>query len=59
MATQPDPSPDTIDPQTAPEIPQEIHPVEESPQQPEEIVPPRPDTDNPGITPTEAPQAPD
>ena len=47
MATQPDPSPDTIEPVSPPETPPVITPQEDPAGQPDEIVPPTPDFDQP------------
>lgn len=53
MATQPDPSPDRIEPQSPPETP--VLPEEPAPGQPEETPPLSPDIDEPGIGPDETP----
>ena len=58
MATQPDISPDRIDPAAPPESPV-IQPPSEAPTTPgPEIVPDRPDTIDPGGTPAETPATP-
>ena len=56
MATNPEiPSPDTITPQSPPELPQ-LDPVPEHPyQEPPEIVPETPNIDEPGHSPDEVP----
>ncbi|MBU0668710.1 MAG: hypothetical protein KKE77_08885 [Alphaproteobacteria bacterium] len=53
MATQPDPSPDTIDPGAPSELPIDNPPLEEPMREPDEIEPVQPDTDNPGANPDE------
>ena len=55
MATQPDISPDTIDPQSPPESPpQPSEPIPSEPQEVPEIAP-GPDIDQPGRGPDETP----
>jgi hypothetical protein len=53
MASQPDPSPDRIDPQAPPEV--SPVPVEQPVAPPPDIVPPAPDEDRPGSVPPELP----
>jgi hypothetical protein len=52
MATQPDPNPDTIEPQAPPETPQRPN-TDPMPAQPDEIGPAEPDTVQPGVMPQE------
>jgi hypothetical protein len=58
MATQPDPNPDTINPDAPPEYTPDSIP-ETPDRHPGEIQPPSPDTDNPGTNPLETPPPPD
>ncbi len=55
MASQPDPSPDRIDPQSPSEVPPATRPIEEPVVLPPDIVPPQPDVDNPDSAPPEIP----
>jgi len=55
MASQPDPSPDRIDPQSPSEVPPAQPMVEEPTVMPPDIVPPEPDFDQPDSAPTEIP----
>ncbi len=52
MATQPDPAPNRIDPQSPPETPEPNDPM---PEGPEETPPLSPDFDEPGFGPDEEP----
>jgi hypothetical protein len=52
MATQPDPAPDRINPQTPPETPQRPN-TDPMPRQPDELPPVEPDEVQPGIAPQE------
>ena len=54
MASQP--APDTIQPQSPPEVPAEPNPIEAPQQQPDEAPMTEPDTVQPGNTPPEVPQ---
>ena len=56
MATQPDPKPDTIEPQSPPETPQRPN-TDPMPGQPDEVGPVEPDTVQPGVMPQEVPPA--
>lgn len=53
MATQPEPSPDTIEPDAPSEMPVDSPPMEEPMREPNEIEPMQPDIDNPGGSPDE------
>lgn len=52
MATQPDPKPNTIEPQSPPETPQRPN-SDPMPAQPDEVSPAEPDTVQPGVLPQE------
>lgn len=58
MATQPDVSPDRIDPQSPSEVPGEL-PNEQPTESPDETFPLQPDHDEPGRGPMETPPPPD
>ena len=53
MASQPDPSPDRIDPQSPSEVPPDQPLIEEPTVMPPDIVPPQPDVDYPDSAPPE------
>ena len=53
MATQPEPQPDTIEPQSPDESPSDPGPIESPPQQPDEVGPTSPDVTEPGKGPDE------
>lgn len=53
MATQPDPKPNRIDPQSPPETPAQPLPTESPPEFPGEAEPMEPDFDQPGTHPDE------
>ena len=53
MATQPEPQPDTIEPQSPDESPAETGPIETPPPLPDEIQPMSPDEAEPGKGPDE------
>ncbi len=60
MTSQPEiPSPDRIEPQSPPERPVQPEPAGVPFEEPDEITPIGPDTDNPGKQPTELPPVPD
>ena len=59
MATQPDPSPDTINPAAPDEMPPDSLPDEAPMQEPPGFNPPQPDIDEPGQQPLETPPPPD
>ncbi len=60
MASNPEiPSPDTIDPQSPPEIPGGMPPEETPFLEPPEIVPEIPNVDEPDLAPSELPPPPD
>ena len=59
MATQPDPSPDTIDPGAPQEMPPDSPPNEAPMKEPPGVEPVSPDYDNPGRGPIETPPPPD
>lgn len=59
MATQPDPSPDTIQPGAPDEFPSQSPPNEAPMQEPDEIQPVQPDFDQPDRSIPETPPPPD
>ena len=59
MATQPDPTPDTIEPGAPQEMPSDPSPAESPVQDPPGFEPPQPDTDNPDRGIPETPPLPD
>lgn len=53
MASQPATQPDTIEPQSPPEAPNDPTPIEQPQSQPDEVNPVAPDFDQPGTVPDE------